>query len=49
MSLENQVSLLPVPLTPWAKGTMKKMKKKEKEVEGGEKVEEGERTEGSNR
>lgn len=46
MSLENQVSLLPVSLTPWAKGTMKK---KEKEVEGGEKVEEGERTEGSNR
>lgn len=55
MSLENQVGLekwlLPVSLTPWVKGTMKKMKmkKKEKKVEGGEEVEEGEGTGRSSR
>lgn len=54
MSLENQgleKCLLSVSLTPWAKVTMKKMKmkKKEKNVEGGEKVEEGEETGGSSR
>lgn len=53
MSLENQIGLekwlLPVSLTPWAKGTMKQMKKKEKKMEGGEKVEEGEGTGGRSR
>ena len=55
MSLENQEGLekclLSVSLTSWAKVTMTKMKmkKKEKKVEGGEKVEEGEGTGGSSR